>query len=494
MYLGVDFGTSFSQAATMHNGHPLVLLPSDTYGIPSEFYYKAEHGVQVGKDALCYAEGINVKYLVSECKMKLLQRPNEVMLDDRSFTYANMAKNIYCYVLHIAKNMAERKLIKTNVDGLVLTMPVRFGYQEKSLLKEAAQNCLGGTPLRVMDVLKEPVAAAIAYYKDSLDDGKTILVFDLGGGTCDVALVRSDKTQREMFTVLDDDMERVGGRDWDKALMNYISTEVEKKTGVRIIDHDYYLKQLKTMAEEIKKKLSDGFSTVANAVINMQNGRIVQVRVTLNIFEEITYDLMTRALECLNRVYAKNSAKYKIDEIICVGGSSNMRQVRYNIKNAFPDMLVRLYEPEHAVVNGAAIYAELIHNDPTASVLSDVSVFSYGIRAYEDYDKDPNKLVIFNIVYKSSKLPTNGKHSFSTTRANQSAVDLNVFESENTSCKFELDQPHTHIGRVTFPLPPNARKGYSITCEMTLKGDGFLYFNAVDEAGKSVPAQFKLSK
>ncbi len=491
MYIGVDFGTSFSQTATLHNGHPLVLLPVDTYGIPSEFYFDSDLGVQVGQDALDCAEGFNSQYLISECKMKLLNTP--VMLCKRSFTYADMAKEIYRYVLHIAKNIAQTKRIRDQIDGLVLTMPVRFGYQEKSILKEAAQNCMGSTPLKVLDVLKEPVAAAISYYKDSLEDGKTVLVFDLGGGTCDIALVRSDKSQRELFTVIDDDMERLGGRDWDTALMNYISAEVEKKTGIRIVDHDYYRKQLKTRAVEAKKKLSDGISMSASVRIVLQNGRIISVPITLNTFEEITYDLMERALGCLKRLYAKNIAKCNIDEIICVGGSSNMRQVRYSIQNEFPDIPVRLYEPEHAVVNGAAIYADMIKNNPE-QVLSDVSSFSYGVRAYEDYDRDKEKLVIFNIVYKGQKLPTKGQHSFMTVEPGQTSVCFNVFESENTNGYFELDQPHTLIGSVSFPLKPNTPKDYEFVCDMTLKGDGFLYFNAKDKSGKTVPAQFKLSK
>lgn len=479
----------------MHNGHPLVLLPSDTYGIPSEFYYDSYSGIQIGQDALDYAEGTNAKFLVSECKMKLLHTPNSVSLDGRTFTYQQMAQSIYRAVLQTAINVAQTKIIKKSdtIEGLVLTMPVSFNYQEKSILKDMAQTCLGGSPLRVMDVLKEPVAAAIAYYKDSLDDGKTILVFDLGGGTCDVALVRSDHSQREMFTVVDSAMERVGGRDWDTELMKYISGEVEKRTGIRIIDHDYYRKQLRTKAIEIKKKLSDGFSTSASAVIAMQNGRMVSVPVSLNTFEEITYGLMTKAVDCLKRVYAKNIGSNSIDEVVCVGGSSKMRQVRYNIQKEFPDMTVRLYEPEHAVVNGATIYAELVSTraDP---VVSDVASFSYGIRVYEDYQTDKNKKVIINLVRRGDRLPAKGTQTFYPPQDNLNNISLVIFESDNPASKFDINYPSTNIGNVLFPLPQNASTSFAIHCEISLRGDGFLYFDAKDDYGKDIPAQFKLSR
>lgn len=493
MFVGVDFGTSFSQAATIHNGHPLVLLPSDTYGIPSEFYYDSDSGVQVGQDALDYGEGINAKYLISECKMKLREVPNAVTLDGRSFAYSDMVQNIYRYVLHVSQNVAQTKMINDSLEGLVLTMPVSFGLQEKTILREAAQSCMAGTPLPVMGILKEPVAAAIAYYKDSLDDGKTILVFDLGGGTCDVALVRSDKSADEMFTVIDSAMERIGGRDWDAELMKYISEEVEKKTGISIIDHDFYRKQLKTKAVEIKKKLSDGISTSASARIAMQNGRIISVPVTLNTFEEITYGLMMRALDCLKRVYSSNISQYNIEEIVCVGGSSNMRQVRYNIQREFPDMAVRLYEPEHAVVNGAAIYADLIRNVPPVPVIRDIASFSYGTDSNTHYGFPDNKKIVSNIIIKGSSLPITKSKGYCPTVANQKVVAFDIYESEYTEDEYDYMKPDKRfIGTVKLMLPPNSPKDLSLRCQLSLNTDGMLEVTACEPSGKNVMATFKL--
>jgi len=298
-------------------------------------------------------------------------------------------------------------------------------------------------------------------------------------------------------------MERLGGRDWDLALMKYISDEVEKKTGVRIIDHDSYRLQLKNRAVEVKKKLSDGLSTTASARISMQDGRIISVPVSLSAFEEITYELMNRALECLKRVYVRNVSDHNIEEIICVGGSSNMLQVRRSITDAFPDMTVRLYEPEHAVVNGAAIYADLLSKLPhphntgdEITVISDVSSFSYGIKSYDRYriDNPNNKKMIFNIVCKGDRLPATNQHTFNPIEDGQALVALTIYESDNPESKFDPSYPTTEIGTVKFPLPPGTTADYNIHCEISLHGDGFLYFEAKDDAGNMIPAQFKLSR
>lgn len=210
------------------------------------------------------------------------------------------------------------------------------------------------------------------------------------------------------------------------------------------------------------------------------------------IFEEITYGLMTRALDCLKRVYSSNVSEHNIEEIVCVGGSSNMRQVRYNIQCEFPDLTVRLYEPEHAVVNGAAIYADLIRQRPEP-VVRDIASFSYGIKAYEDYNKNRNKIVIFNMVRKGDPLPAKKVHCFSPPKENLPSLSFSIFESEIIDGKYDESLPCTNVGNVIFPLPPNSTRNFEIRCEISLLGDGFLYFTAKDNNGNTVPAQFKLS-
>ena len=127
-------------------------------------------------------------------------------------------------------------------------------------------------------------------------------------------------------------------------------------------------------------------------------------------------------------------------------------------------------------------------------MIRDIASFSYGIRAYEDYDRDKNKKAIFNLVRKGNPLPAKEVHTFCPPEDHLASVSLVIFESENRDSKYDEHLPCTNIGHVSFPLPPNSTKHFQIHCEMSLLGDGFLYFNARDNEGNNVPARFKLSE
>ena len=215
MFLGIDFGTSFSQMATMYLDQPLLLLHPGEYGIPSEFYYDQDCGVLVGQDAADAGQGLCAANLVSEIKMNL---SGSFILDGRKFTAPEIIREIYRTLVTRAQQIARTKSIDEEIRGVVISVPAKFDYLERKLIYDAAVGCMGSKKLPVRDIIEEPVAAALAYYNTSLENGKNILVYDLGGGTCDVALVHSDDTKLERFDVIDSSMVRVGGRNWDERL------------------------------------------------------------------------------------------------------------------------------------------------------------------------------------------------------------------------------------------------------------------------------------
>ena len=226
MFLGIDFGTSFSQVSTMYLGQPLLLLNPGEYGIPSEFYYDRDCGILIGQDALDAGQGEAAANLVTEVKMAILSGKSFV-LDGKTFSAKDIIKEIYKTLILKAVQVAKKRSINTNIEGIVISVPAKFGMQERGLISEAARECLGTTKVPIRAIIKEPVAAAISYYNTELEDNKYILVYDLGGGTCDVALVRSDSSSAEHYTVVDSDMVRLGGRNWDEELVKYISQIIE---------------------------------------------------------------------------------------------------------------------------------------------------------------------------------------------------------------------------------------------------------------------------
>ena len=487
MFLGIDFGTSFSQVSTMYLGQPLLLLNPGEYGIPSEFYYDRDCGILIGQDALDAGQGEAAANLVTEVKMAILSGKSFV-LDGKTFSAKDIIKEIYKTLILKAVQVAKKRSINTNIEGIVISVPAKFGMQERGLISEAARECLGTTKVPIRAIIKEPVAAAISYYNTELEDNKYILVYDLGGGTCDVALVRSDSSSAEHYTVVDSDMVRLGGRNWDEELVKYITQIIENKSGIRIKGNVGYEEKIRRTAITVKHDLSDPTKSRSIARVEL-NGRIYTTPISKTVFDEITAHLLRQTLDCLQDVYDKHSVSCKIDEIICVGGSSNMLQVEEGLLKRFPKCKIRLYEPEHAVVNGATIYA----NMPQINVLKDVASFSYGTDSNTHYGYPDNKEIISNIIFKGSKLPVTQSKGYCPTRDGQEVVAFRIFESEYMDDEYDRTRPEKRfIGTVELRLPPNSKKDLSLRCQLSLNAEGMLEVTASEPSGKRVMSTFKL--
>lgn len=487
MFLGIDFGTSFSQVSTMYLGQPLLLLNPGEYGIPSEFYYDRDCGILIGQDALDAGQGEAAANLVTEVKMAILSGKSFV-LDGKTFSAKDIIKEIYKTLILKAVQVAKKRSINTNVEGIVISVPAKFGMQERGLISEAARECLGTTKVPIKAIIKEPVAAAISYYNTELEDNKYILVYDLGGGTCDVALVRSDSSSAEHYTVVDSDMVRLGGRNWDEELVKYITQIIENKSGIRIKGNVGYEEKIRRTAITVKHDLSDPTKSRSIARVEL-NGRIYTTPISKTVFDEITAHLLRQTLDCLQDVYDKHSVSCKIDEIICVGGSSNMLQVEEGLLKRFPKCKIRLYEPEHAVVNGATIYA----NMPQINVLKDVASFSYGTDSNTHYGYPDNKEIISNIIFKGSKLPVTQSKGYCPTRDGQEMVAFRIFESEYMDDEYDRTRPEKRfIGTVELRLPSNSKKDLSLRCQLSLNAEGMLEVTASEPSGKRVMSTFKL--
>lgn len=487
MFLGIDFGTSFSQVSTMYLGQPLLLLNPGEYGIPSEFYYDRDCGILIGQDALDAGQGEAAANLVTEVKMAILSGKSFV-LDGKTFSAKDIIKEIYKTLILKAVQVAKKRSINTNIEGIVISVPAKFGMQERGLIAEAARECLGTTKVPIRAIIKEPVAAAISYYNTELEDNKYILVYDLGGGTCDVALVRSDSSSVEHYTVVDSDMVRLGGRNWDEELVKYITQIIENKSGIRIKGNVAYEEKIRRTAITVKHDLSDPTKSRSIARVEL-NGRIYTTPISKTVFDEITAHLLRQTLDCLQDVYDKHSVSCKIDEIICVGGSSNMLQVEEGLLKRFPKCKIRLYEPEHAVVNGATIYA----NMPQINVLKDVASFSYGIDSNTHYGYPDNKEIVSNIIIKGSRLPVTQSKGYCPAVAGQEIVAFRIYESEYTDDEYDRLIPDKRfVGTVELKLPPNSPKDLSLRCQLSLNTEGMLEVTASEPSGKKVMSTFKL--
>lgn len=486
MLLGIDFGTSFSQVSTMSHGHPFLLLTPGEYGMPSEFYYDRDNGILIGQDALDAGQGDAAANLISEVKMDILSGKS-FSLDGRVFTTKEIVKEICKALVLKAVQVAKKRLINSVIEGIVISIPAKFGIQERYLIAEAVKKCLDKKKLPIKAIIKEPVAAALAYYQVELEDNKHILVYDLGGGTCDIALVRSDSSVEEHYTVVDSDMIRVGGRDWDKKLAEYITQIIENNSGIKIRGNEGFEEKIRRAAISVKHDLSDPDKSKSIARVEL-NSKIYTAPISRKIFDEITSDLLRQTFDCLQDVYDRNMLSCKIDEIICVGGSSNMLQVEEGLLKQFGQCKIRLFEPEYAVVNGAVIYANMLKKEN----LVDVASFSYGTGVKTNYGVAENKEVVSNIIIKGTKLPVMRSKEYCPIFDGQRTANFNIYESEFTDEVFDISNDIRHVGTLELILPPNSPKNLTLRCQFSLNAEGMLDVEASEPSGKKVKAVFNI--
>lgn len=494
MYLGIDFGTSFSQAAAMQMTEPVLLMPSGSYGIPTAFYYDEQTGVLVGADACDEGQGISSKNLNTDIKLDLSQK---FTADGRKFSSEEMVAQIYKYVAETAERIAKQKCIDgaDSIEGAVISAPVNFSAKEISLLKKACMKKRedGGAQLPVMAVIKEPVAAAVAYLRMGKVDAENILVFDLGGGTCDIALLHSNREMNIRYTVVDSDMIRVGAKMWDERIANYIAYDLSGQTGSDITTNPAFMRKVRTAAVEVKHSLTE--YEMKNARIEV-NGTVYKVAMTRRMMNALTESCRSQVLGLLKNVYDRNAETTEITDIICVGGGSLMPQITEGIQELLPMCRVHSFCPETAVAFGTAIYAQMLTDTSFEDrmQIDDISSFSYGIRVFNDYDTDKKHEIISNLIVKGDTLPASSVRTFKTVKRGDGKIAISVYENtvRRDSCEIS-EVPPMPIGKVLLELPPKTPAGVQVHVTMKLNTSRLLEVSARDDDGNSVRARFEIN-
>lgn len=489
MKIGIDFGTSFSLPAMPFLDTNIVLLPGGKYGIPSVFYYNEWEGVLIGEEAENAGQGDEAKNLKREIKLE----PNSCFVaDGKTFS----AKQIVGYILNNVKEnalaAAKSKLINDDLEGVVLAVPATFTHNEIEFIKQAAEipasQC--GPGLNVLGFIEEPVAAALAYFKTSLVDKTRILIYDLGGGTCDVAIVEANSAINKKYTVIDSDMKRIGGKDWDSKLEDYILREVENQSGLSMSNNPGYKEKIKRAAISVKhsfsEKVGECYRDRVRAKVEI-NGKIYNIPITKALFDELTISLLNQTLQLAKDLVNKNDT-YPIDIIVCVGGSSNMPQVMDGLKRAFPGKDIKIYEPEKAIAIGAGIYAQFC--DGKDSFLSNIASFSYGTDCCTSSDNDEK--IVLNLIKKGDRLPNSCSHCFSISEESDK-MNFRIYESSTDDAYYSFEQAGKPFMTVILELGENKPAGYSAVLYMTLTLDGIIEIRADDGSGHTVNATKQLA-
>ena len=460
--IGIDLGTTFSAVAHIDPyGKPQIIPNCESERItPSVILFDGNNAV-VG--TLAKSSSVSEPEKIVDFVKREMGKPKaEFSREFEGKVYA--AEELSALILKKLKKDAE-KFLRAPVTDAVITVPAYFSDAERTATITAGR--LAG--LNVLQIINEPTAAAVAYGLDKLDQDQTVFVFDLGGGTFDVTIMRIEGHHITMLATNGD--HRLGGKDWDDVLVNFVAEEFDRENGENpLLDLQSY-QDLQSRALSAKIQLS---SRPRTSIVHNYNGRSLKVELTREDFEKKTRHLVEKCKAICEIVMQEAKMEWSaIDKVLLVGGMTRMPMVRKMIAQLTPAPMDDTVNPDEAVAIGAAIQAILVmlgEEEATGEKtlpedtrqqfssregrliqVTNITSHTLGVVLW---DEDQHEEYVFPMIGKMSAIPASSKNFFGTADANMARAVVRIVEGESS-----LPAECTPLGTCDVELPPFLPKG-----------------------------------
>ena len=486
--IGIDLGTTNSCVSVMEGGKPKVIENSEgARTTPSIVAFTKDGERLIGQPAKRQAvtNGDNTLFAIKRLigrryedpltKKDMGLVPYEIVKGKNGDAWVKAGGDEYspsqisAFILQKMKETAEAYLGET-VTKAVITVPAYFNDAQRQATKDAGM--IAG--LEVERIINEPTAAALAYGLDR-DEGKTIAVYDLGGGTFDISILEIGDGVFEVKSTNGDTF--LGGEDFDGVLVEYLADEFKKKENMDLKNDKLALQRLKEAAEKAKIELSSSQQTEINLpfiTARMEGGsstplHLVEV-ITRSKLEQLVGALIQRTLEpCKKAIADAGVSKNQIDEVILVGGMSRMPKVREVVEEFFGTKPHTGVNPDEVVAMGAAIQAGVLQGDVKDVLLLDVTPLSLGIETLGG--------VFTRMIDRNTTIPTKKSQVYSTAEDNQQAVTIRVFQGER-----EMAADNKMLGNFDLVGIPSAPRGVpQIEVTFDIDANGIVNVSAKDK-------------
>lgn len=460
--IGIDLGTTFCAVAHIDPyGKPQIIPNGESERLTPSVILFDGSSVIVGSlaknNAVAEAERI-----VDFVKREMGKPKEQFQREFNGKVYS--AEELSALILRKLKSDAE-KYLKEPVTDAVITVPAYFNDAERTATITAGQ--LAG--LNVLQIINEPTAAAVAYGLDKLDEDQTVFVFDLGGGTFDVTIMRIEGQGIQMLATNGD--HRLGGKDWDDVIVNHVAEAFDREHGENpLLDLQSY-QDLQSRALAAKIQLS---SRPRTAIIHSHNGKSVKVELTRQEFEQKTRHLIEKCKTICEMVLQEAGMEWSdINKILLVGGMTRMPMVREMVASLSPVPLVDDVNPDEAVAVGAAIQGilSLLKEEETTGnktvpentrqqfssreggliQVTNITSHTLGVVLWDEAHLEE---YVFPMIRKMTAIPATARNSFGTASANMQRAVVRIVEGEST-----LPAECTPLGLCDVELPAFLPKG-----------------------------------